>query len=122
MYIDGVNFHMRQGHSIDIIPMLVVIGVTTDNQKTFLTIQKGDKESATTWREVFKDLKSRGLDPKTVELGIMDGLSGLMTVFKEEFSHAKVQRCQVHVARNVLCKVPRKSKQEVADPLRDIFN
>lgn len=113
---------MRQGHSIDIIPMLVVIGVTTDNQKTFLTIQKGDKESATTWREVFKDLKSRGLDPKTVELGIMDGLSGLMTVFKEEFSHAKVQRCQVHVARNVLCKVPRKSKQEVADPLRDIFN
>jgi putative transposase len=121
MYIDGVNFHMRQGHSIDVIPMLVVIGVTTGNQKTFLTIQKGDKESATTWREVFKDLKSRGLDPKTVELGIMDGLSGLMTVFKEEFSHAKVQRCQVHVARNVLCKVPKKSKQEVADHLRDIF-
>jgi putative transposase len=121
MYIDGVNFHMRQGHSIDIIPMLVVIGVTTDNQKTFLTIQKGDKESATTWREVFKDLKGRGLDPSTVELGIMDGLSGLMAVFREEFVNAKIQRCQVHVARNVLCKVPKKSKQAVIDHLRDIF-
>lgn len=121
MYIDGVNFHMRQGHSIDVIPMLVVIGVTTQNQKVFLTIQKGDKESATTWREIFKDLKKRGLDPSFVELGIMDGLSGLMTVFKEEFLNSKVQRCQVHVARNVLCKVPKKSRQAVVDHLRDIF-
>jgi putative transposase len=119
--VNGYNFHMRQGHSIDVIPMLVVIGVTTNNEKTFLTIQKGDKDSATTWREVFKDLKGRGLDTKIVELGIMDGLSGLMTVFREEFINAKVQRCQVHVARNVLCKVPKKSKQEVVDHLRDIF-
>ncbi len=61
MYIDGVNFHIRQGHSIDVIPMLVVIGVITSNQKTFLAIQTGDKESATTWRDVFKDLKNRGV-------------------------------------------------------------
>ena len=90
LYIDGVNFHMRQGHSIDLIPMLVVIGVTHDNHKTFLCIQRGDKDSASCWREIFKDLKQRGLDPFLVELGIMDGLSGLMTVFKEEFSSAKV--------------------------------
>jgi len=121
MYMDGVNFHMREGHSIDIIPMLVVIGVTEDNQKVFLTLQRGDKESAPTWREIFKDMIKRGLDPSTVELGIMDGLSGLMTVFKEEFLNAKVQRCQVHVSRNVLCKAPKKLKQEVTDHLRNIF-
>jgi putative transposase len=121
MYIDGVNFHMRVDHAIEIIPMLVVIGVTQSGQRTFLTIQQGDKESASTWRQVFKDLKQRGLDGAKVQLGIMDGLSGLMTVFREEFSHAKVQRCQVHVSRNVLCKVPQKQKNEVADKLRDIF-
>jgi putative transposase len=44
-------------------------------------------------------------------LGIMDGLAGLEKVFKEEFPNAKVQRCQVHVARNVLAKVPRKLKK-----------
>ena len=38
----------------------------------------------------------------------MDGLPGLETVFKEEFSKAKVQRCQVHLAANVLAKVPEK--------------
>ena len=32
-----------------------------------------------------------------------------------------MQRCQVHVARNVLAKVPKKLKQEVADDIRSIF-
>lgn len=121
MYVDGVNFHMRVDRSIEVIPMLVVIGVTHSGQRTFLAIQQGDKESASTWRQVFKDLKQRGLNSANVQLGIMDGLSGLMTVFREEFGQAKIQRCQVHVSRNVLCKVPQKQKKEVADRLRDIF-
>lgn len=121
LIIDGVNFHMRVDHAIEIIPMLVVIGVTEKGQRTFLAIQQGDKDSASTWRQVFKDLKQRGLDSSKVQLGIMDGLSGLMTVFREEFNKAKVQRCQVHVSRNVLCKVPKNQKREITDKLRDIF-
>jgi putative transposase len=122
IYIDGVNFDMRQGVSVEKIPMLVVIGVRKDtNRKIFLALQKGDKESASSWREVFKDLKARGLRKDIVELGIMDGLPGLMTVFEEEFPAARIQRCQVHVARNVLCKVSWKSRGEVTDNLRDIF-
>ena len=62
MYIDGVNFAMRSGVTVDKIPMLVVIGVRKDtNRKVFLALQKGDKESASSWREVFKDMKTRGL-------------------------------------------------------------
>ena len=38
----------------------------------------------------------------------MDGLSGLERVFKEEFINSKIQRCLVHVMRNVLYKVPNK--------------
>jgi putative transposase len=45
----------------------------------------------------------------------------LETVFKEEFFQAKIQRCQVHVARNVFAKVPKTLKQAVADNLRVIF-
>jgi putative transposase len=121
MYVDGVFFHMRVDHKIEKIPMLVVVGVTEDNHKIFLTIQQGDKDKASTWREIFKDLKRRGLDKDKIKLGIMDGLPGLMQVFREEFSNAKIQRCQVHVDRNVLCKVPDKLKEKVSDRLRDIF-
>lgn len=121
VYIDGVYFHMRVNHKVEIIPMLIVVGVTFEGRKIFLTIQQGDKESATTWREIFKDLKVRGLSKELVQLGIMDGLPGLRSVFLEEFPNAKVQRCQVHVARNVLTKVPKNLKPQVADSLRDIF-
>jgi putative transposase len=56
-----------------------------------------------------------------VQLGIMDGLSGLEKVFQEEFANAKIQRCHVHVSRNVLSKVTHSKKTEVADKLGDIF-
>ena len=104
LYVDGVCFDMRIGRKIESVPVLVAIGVTETGHKTVLGFQAGDKESAPTWREFFKDLKGRGLDGSKVLLGIMDGLPGLEKVFKEEFPNAEVQRCQVHVARNVLAK------------------
>lgn len=121
LFVDGVIFKMRVQGGIENTPVLAAIGVTETGSRLVLGLQSGDKESATNWREFFRDIKSRGLDGSSVRLGIMDGLSGLEKVFKEEFPNAKVQRCQVHVARNVLAKVPHKVKKEVADDLRSIF-
>lgn len=121
LFVDGVCFDMRVGGSIESVPVLVVIGVTQKGCKQVLGLQRGDKESASTWRELFKDLKGRGLNGWEVKLGIMDGLPGLEKVFREEFPKAKSQRCQVHVARNVIAKVPKKLKQAVADDMRSIF-
>jgi len=121
MYMDGTLFSMRIDGTIEKVPVLVAIGVTETGHRTVLGLQSGDKESATNWREMFKDLKKRGLDASRIQLGVMDGLAGLERVFKEEFSKAKVQRCQVHVARNILAKVPKKLKKDVADQVRSIF-
>ena len=121
LFVDGVNFKIRIGNSIESLPILVAIGVNDKGIKKVLGFQMGDKESASSWREFFKDLKSRGLKGSDIKLGVMDGLSGLERVFKEEFINSKIQRCLVHVMRNVLYKVPKKYKKEVADALRDIF-
>ena len=121
LFCDGVYFEMRIARSIEKVSVLVVIGVTANGQKQVIGLQSGDKESASSWRELFKDLKRRDLDSQTVTLGIMDGLPGLEKVFREEFPQGKVQRCQVHVVRNVLAKVPKKLKQNVADDIRSIF-
>jgi putative transposase len=121
IFVDGVVFSMRIDGSIQKVPVLVAIGVTEQGHRTVLGLQAGDKESATNWRQFFKDLKRRGLDGSRVTLGIMDGLSGLESVFREEFLNAKIQRCQIHVARNVLAKVPRKLKKTIADEVRSIF-
>jgi len=121
VFLDGVNFDMRIDGSIEKVPVLVAIGVLETGHKLVLGFQAGDKESAPTWREFFKDLKGRGLDGTKMVLGVMDGLPGLEKVFKQEFPKAKVQRCQVHVARNVLAKVPKKLKKTVGDDIRSIF-
>ena len=67
--------------------------MTHNGFKTVVVLQNGDKESASNWREFFKHLKQRGLNTVDVRLRVMDGLPGLETVFKEEFIHAKTQRC-----------------------------
>lgn len=121
LYMDGTNFSMRVDGSVEKVPVLVVIGVTEDGYRTVLGLQAGDKESAANWREMFTDLKRRGLNSRLILLGIMDGLPGLERVFEEEFPEAKIQRCQVHVSRNVLAKVPRKLKKTIADEVRSIF-
>lgn len=121
LFLDGVNFTMRIGGSVEKVPVLAAIGVTEAGHKLVLGLQSGDKESASSWREFFKDLKKRGLDSTKITLGLMDGLPGLEKVFHEEFPYSETQRCQVHVARNVLAKVPRKQKKDMADDLRSIF-
>lgn len=121
LFVDGTLFSMRVKGSVEKVPVLVAIGVSVDGHRTVLGLQAGDKESASNWRELFRDLKRRGLDGSAVTLGIMDGLTGLERVFTEEFPNAKVQRCQIHVARNVLAKVPRKLKKTIGDEIRSIF-
>jgi len=85
LIVDGVGFDMRIDGRIEKVPVLVAIGVTETGHKLVLGFQAGDKESASNWREFFKDLKARGLNGQRVTLGIMDGLTGLESVFKEEF-------------------------------------
>ncbi len=62
MFLDGVCFDIRIGKSIETVPVLVAIGVEKTGHKLVLGLQVGDKESASNWREFFKDLKTRGLN------------------------------------------------------------
>jgi len=123
MLMDGVFFKFRVKKVVDgsvrqeikRIPILVVIGVTAAKQRFFLTIQRGNKDSAATWRQIFRDLNGRSLNASEVKLGIMDGLQGLEKVIREEFQNAKIQRCIV------ITKAPKTMRQVVTDSLRDIF-
>ena len=47
LFLDGVHFKMRLERSIESVPVLVAIGVTETGQKLVLSLQSGDKESAT---------------------------------------------------------------------------
>jgi putative transposase len=107
LYVDGTNFRVRRT-TVDIEPTLVVLGVDETGRKSVLSMVQGDKDSRAAWEAVFVDLKERGLDGSRVRVGVMDGLPGLGDAFHEAFPSAKVLRCWVHKARNVMPLVPRR--------------
>lgn len=106
LFVDGTNFRIQRRGSTEKEPSLVVLGLDDDRKMSILAIEPGQKDSADCWRSLFAELKERGLDPAKVRLGIMDGLPGLETVFKEEFPNSTTARCWVHALRNALAKVP----------------
>lgn len=111
LYIDGTNFRIQRRGSTEKEPSLVVIGIDDKNRLSILTIQPGLKDNAESWREVFSDLVKRGLKTKSVRIGVMDGLPGLETAFKETFTTAATGRCWVHAFRNALAKTPERLRE-----------
>jgi putative transposase len=111
LYVDGTNFRVRRT-TVDLEPVLVVVGVDETWHKSVIAMVQGDKDSKTAWEMVFSDLKARGLDGSAVELGIMDGLPGLADAFRDAFPRARVARCWVHKAMNVFPLVPTRYQAE----------
>ncbi len=118
LFIDGTNFRVTRRGSTEKEPTLVVMGLDDRNCYSILSLQAGQKDSAESWGQVFRDLINRGLDPKAVELGIMDGLPGLEKEFKRYFNCAQTARCWVHAKRNALLKAPKR----LADALEMLIN
>jgi len=111
LWVDGTFFRVRRT-TVAREPTLVVIGVDETDRKSVLAMVQGDKDARSAWQLVFAMLKERGLDSSAVELGIMDGLPGLGEAFVEAFPKARVARCWVHKARNVMPLVPRRYQAE----------
>ena len=108
LFVDGTNFRIQRRGSTEKEPTLVVLGIDRDNHMSLLTLQPGNKDDAESWRQIFKDLIARGIDPHAVQIGVMDGLPGLEKTFKECFAKAVTARCWVHSMRNALAKVPQR--------------
>jgi putative transposase len=93
LIVDGTYIHVRRRGTVEKEPSLVVLGIDETNRRSVLAIEPGQRDSAETWRSVFRELKLRGLDADAVKIGVMDGLPGLERVFKEEFPASVTARC-----------------------------
>ena len=85
----------------------MVLGIDATNHRSILAIEPGTKDSKDAWRGVFTSLKQRGLSPQHSRLGVMDGLPGLESLFREEFPNAVTQRCWVPASGQLkdFCKI-----------------
>lgn len=97
----------------------VVLGIDTKGLKDVLGIWIETTETASKWCEIFEDLKSRGVED--IFFVSMDGLIGLPEAVERIYPQAILQRCIVHITRNIYGILPKKEVKEIISDFKKIY-
>lgn len=119
LWVDALYEKIRYGKHVKNMAVLVVIGVDESGHRDILTIEPMQEESEATYKELFENLKARGL--KDAWLVVSDAHKGLMKAIQSSFIGCCWQRCKVHFMRNILAHVPAKGKATFAGRLKQIW-
>ncbi len=118
LFIDALHTKIRRD-VVSTDAVYTVAGIDHEGYRDILGQYVGAAESATFWKAVLADLKSRGV--QEVLLFVFDGLTGLTQVVQEVFPHALTQLCVVHQVRNTLSQVRKHHRDQIASDLKTIY-
>lgn len=104
LYLDATFLDARWARAVENVSALVAYGVGEDGHRQLLAITIGPSESQDSWADLLRQLLERGLSG--VQLVIADGHAGLAAAARQALPEARLQRCTVHLTRNVLAKAP----------------
>jgi putative transposase len=119
VFLDGTFLNARWARKVENVAALVAYGVGPDGHRQLLGITVGGQESEDSWTELLQQLLERGLHG--VRLVIADAHVGLANAVRRCLPDAKLQRCVVHIERNVLAKTPRRLRARVAREVSLVF-
>jgi len=101
--------------------LLIATGITPDGQRTILGVSVSLSEAEVHWRDFLASLQARGLHG--VRLIVSDDHQGIKAALQSRFAGVRWQRCQFHLAKNMLAYVPPSlSQDEASVALRAVFN
>ena len=118
VYIDATRMSLRRD-TVAKEAVNIVVGITMEGTKEILGYSITPEESATEWKLLLTSLKERGLEK--VGLFCTDGLHGMEEVINELFPASKIQRCLLHVSRNIAAKVRAKDRAEVLEDFKGVY-
>jgi len=119
IYLDGLYVKLKRS-TVSGEVIYFAMGIDEHGRRQILGFYIGGQESSNGWREVLKDLYSRGATE--VLLGVFDGLPGLDEAFRESYPKADVQHCIVHKVRATFPKIRVEHKTDVINDLKTIYN
>jgi transposase-like protein len=106
-------------HVAEDIVLIGAIGIDGKGDKHILGLVEGATESAAATQALLDNLIERGLDPQVPRLFILDGAKALSKAVRATFGRQTlIQRCQVHKARNIAERCPKKHVASVRRTLR----
>ena len=121
LYVDCLYTYVKEDLISEKKPVYVMIGIDITGHKEIVGIWLGDGngEGAYFWRQIFEELKSRGVED--ILYVSMDGLKGLNEAINEVYPRTQTQRCIVHLTRNLYGIVPRKEAKETIGDFKKIY-
>lgn len=118
IYLDATYLPIRRD-TVSKEAIHIALGIRMDGTKEILGYQIAPTESSTAWGELLTNFKERGLE--RVLLFVSDGLTGIEDTILESYPLADIQRCLVHVSRNISHKVRVKDRSEVMNDFKKVY-
>jgi len=119
LYIDATYVPLKRD-SVEKEAVYAVLGLRNDGKRNILAyFLPGGSENTYIWREIFENLKSRGL--KNIKMIISDDLKGLSKAIKESFPQAKHQLCWFHLKKNIKSRVRKNHWDSLLNELNQIM-
>jgi putative transposase len=118
-FADGTYFTVIYNDEGCKMPILAVVGISESGEREVLAFRVGDRENEQAWKDLFDDLKARGV--KEIGLWISDGNQAMLNAITKKFPTSARQRCVVHKMDNVLSYIPTKQQEQIKPELRALF-
>jgi len=118
-FADGTYFTVIYNDEGCKMPILAVIGIRTTGERELLAFCIGDRENEPAWKDLFDDLKARGV--KEIGLWVSDGNQAMLNAITAKFGSAPRQRCVMHKMDNVLSYIPNKQQAQIKPELKALF-
>lgn len=119
-YIDAIHVKLKRDNRYKNECFYIILGLKEDFTREIIAIVNFPTESAQGWKQIFKDVKDRGV--KSVGLIVSDGLSGLESSIAEMFNKSPHQKCIVHLQRILQAYVRSEDKKQLAADFRNVLS
>ena len=120
LFLDATFLDARWARKVENVSALVAYGIGLDGHRQLLAVTIGAEESEESWSELLAQLVERGLSG--VQLVVADAHAGLAKAVRHHLPEAPLQRCTVHLLRNVLTKAPQRLRGRLAREVSKVFD
>ena len=118
IYIDATMMALRRD-TVQKEAVHIALGIRTDGTKEIIDYSIAPSESKSNWKEMIESIRERGVT--RVALFCTDGLNGMEEVISSVYPMARIQRCLLHVQRNIASKCRVSDRAEITEDFKAVY-
>lgn len=120
IYCDALYTNLKRANSYSKEAVHIIYGVKDDNTRELLLLEVNPTESSQVWGEYLNKLRKRGIEQ--IDLIVSDNVANFSEEARKCYPEANIQKCVVHLQRNLLNKVRPRDKAAFSPDLKEVFN